>query len=80
MELFLQIDFLCVLFAVHMDVDDVLALSEAGAVEGEQAGADGTGLICTAVDVTEAVGDEDGYSGVMVGIVVDGHKVAAVRL
>ena len=65
-----------VLVAVHMDVDDVLALSEAGAVEGEQAGADGTGLICTAVDVTEAVGDEGGHSGFMVGIVVDGHKVS----
>lgn len=75
-----HIHLLGVLIAVHIDVDDVLALSEAGAAEGELAGAVGTGLICTAVDVTEAVGDEDGYSGVMVGIVVDGHKVAAVRL
>ncbi len=47
-----HIHLLGVLIAVHMDVDDVLALSEAGAVEGEQAGAG----------------------------VVDGHKVAAVRL
>lgn len=75
-----HIHLLGVLIAVHMDVDDVLALSEAGAVEGEQTGAGGTGLICTAVDVTEAVGDEGGHSGFMVGIVVDGHKVAAVRL
>ena len=75
-----HIHLLGVLIAVHIDVDDVLALAEAGAAEGELAGAGGTGLICTAVDVTEAVGDEDGYSGVMVGIVVDGHKVAAVRL
>jgi len=75
-----HIHLLGVLVAVHMDVDDVLALSEAGAAEGELAGAGGTGLICTAVDVTEAVGDEGGHSGFMVGIVVDGHKVAAVRL
>ena len=75
-----HIHLLGVLIAVHMDVDDVLALSEAGATEGEQTGAGGTGLICRAVDVTEAVGDEGGHSGFMVGIVVDGHKVAAVRL
>ena len=75
-----HIHLLGVLIAVHMDVDDVLALSEAGAVEGEQAGAGGTGLICTAVDVTEAVGDEDGHSDIVVGAVVDCHHVAAVSL
>ena len=75
-----HIHLLGVLIAVHIDVDDVLALAELGAVEGELVGAGEAGMIKVAVDVTEAVGDEGGHSGFMVGIVVDGHKVAAVRL
>ena len=38
-----HIHLLGVVIAVHMDVDDVLTLAEAGAAEGEQAGAGGTG-------------------------------------
>ena len=76
----LHIHLLGVLVAVYIDVDDVLALAEAGAAEGELAGAGGTSLIGAAVDVAQAVGDEGGHSGVVVSVVVDGHLIAAVRL
>ena len=69
-----------VLIAVHIDVDDVLALAEAGAVEGEQAGSGGTGLIGTAVDVSQTVGYEGCHPDIVVGVVVDCHHVVAVRL
>lgn len=69
-----------VLIAVHIDVDDVLALAEAGAVEGELAGAGGIGQIGMAVDVSQTVGYEGCHPIIMVGVVVDCHHVAAVRL
>lgn len=75
-----HIHLLGVLIAVHIDVDDVLALSEAGAAEGELACAGGAGLIGTAVDISQAVGYEGCQPDIVVGVVVDGHHVAAVRL
>ena len=69
-----------VLIAVHIDVDDVLALAETGTVEGELACAGVTGLIGTAVDISQAVGYEGCHPDIVVGVVVDCHHVAAVRL
>ena len=68
------------LIAVHIDVDDVLALAVTGAVEGELAGAGGIGLIGMAVDVSQTVGYEGCHPDIMVGVVVDCHHVVAVRL
>ena len=68
------------LIAVHIDVDDVLALAVTGAVEGELAGVGGIGLIGTAVDASQTVGYEGCHPIIMVGVVVDCHHVVAVRL
>ena len=75
-----HIHLLGVLIAVHIDVDDVLALAETGTVEGELACAGVTGLIGTAVDVSQTVGYEGCHPDIVVGVVVDCHHVVAVRL
>jgi hypothetical protein len=75
-----HIHLLSELIAVHIDVDDVLALAETGTVEGELACAGVTGLIGTAVDISQAVGYEGCHPDIVVGVVVDCHHVAAVRL
>ena len=69
-----------VLIAAHIDVDDVLALAELGAVEGELVGAGEAGMIKVAVDVSQTVGYEGCHPIIMVGVVVDCHHVVAVRL
>ena len=69
-----------VLIAVHIDVDDVLALAELGAVEGELVGAGEAGMIKVAVDVSQTVGYEGCHPDIVVGVVVDCHHVVAVRL
>lgn len=69
-----------VLIAAHIDVDDVLALAELGAVEGELVGAGEAGMIKVAVDVSQTVGYEGCHPDIVVGVVVDCHHVVAVRL
>ena len=58
--------FLCILLAVHIDVDDVLAFAEAGAVEGNLTAASGAVLLCAFIDIALAVGHQGHHPYVVV--------------
>ena len=75
-----HIHLLGVLIAVHIDVDDVLAFAEAGAVEGDVADAGRAVLFSTFIDITQAICHKCRHLGVVVGVVMDGHQTAAVIL
>ena len=63
-----------------MDVDDVLAFVETGAVDGSLTVADGARVIGAAINVAKGIGHQGCHLGGVISVVVDGHKSVAVIL
>lgn len=67
-----------VLIAVHIDVDDVLALAESLAVDCGLAVAGVTMMVNAAIDITKGVSHQSRHLSIMVDAVVNGHQIAAI--
>ena len=68
------------MFAVHIDVEDVLAAAEAGAVDGGLTAADGAGLIGAAINVAKGIGHQGCHLGGVIRGIINRYQVAVVIL